>query len=222
VLGSGNGNRRINYNNSNTNSMITEGDDIDKDKEQEDKKLRYQILKKYIVDNFKIVLQHKEGIIAYDILLGKDAEMSKYKYMHNYNFVFRAQPYPPHYQTDIDQSTSDYKKVFFAFNTRDGKSACDPMILYVNKNIKVHELKRLLVEKLLKVNKVRENNISMSSLKFYTFKFQNNLIEKERLLIDSRDEVEVTSYFKQSVWNLLAEFPAKSSDFQEEGSMIIK
>lgn len=186
-----------------------------------DEAIRKNLLKHYICNFFKLILQHEDGIIAYEILVSKEKDFFEFTEKENYNFVYRLQPYPLIYTSEIDNNLN-FQKAFFAFNTRDGKSACDPIVLYIDPEIKVHKLKLIIIDALSKVEKVKHNNISMSSLKFYTFNFGNNQIEKDRLLIDSRGEIFVKNYFGSSVWNLLAEFPAVDSNYIEEGNMIIK
>lgn len=168
--------------------------------------------RKFNLSNFFVILQNPNACYSYDIFIDRKKELRMYKNSHL--MVYRLQPLR---DEDIRRSSdgANFKRVFVSFVTRDQKSACDPMILYLENDCKVHKFKSCLIEKLSKVKKVRKYDLSVKTLKFYAFNINNNSIEKTFLLNEGRDEELVFKWFNRTPYNLLVEFPATDSNFNE-------
>ena len=137
----------------------------------------------------------------------------EFKYNKMHMFSFRFQPF---FSSDITKITNiNYQKIFLSFRTRDNKFVCNPVITFVPKQYKVEELKILISRILSGIEFTKKFTTETKDLKLYTFKFEEDEIRKDSLLIESRDKVDLSSFFKNRVWNLLVEFPALQSNYKE-------
>jgi hypothetical protein len=159
-------------------------------------------------ENFYFLIQHSRGTFAYDIF--HDREQALFQYRHNRDLCieYRLQPF---INEDISMfHSSSNCKLFVTLVGKDGGPACDPIILFIDKESTVIQIKRLLVEKMNLIKKLvlSYGEINLTKIKFYTYSLQNYRPQKEILLLNSKDEEPLISYFKakNSAHNLLVEF----------------
>ena len=170
--------------------------------------------------NLCCILQEVNGTIAYEILFKPNDNLyRKMKENTSYIFLFRFQPYSnSHIKQFFNIENDSYNKVYLAFRTKDKQFVCDPIVISIDKAIKVADLKDNLYCILKKIKAL--DNYEVSDLKLYTFNYFDSVINKDRLLIESRNDSAVSAYFNKRAWNILVELPPKSKDYKE-GDLLI-
>jgi hypothetical protein len=160
-------------------------------------------------DTLHFILQNSESFLAYDIFTNNEEDLYKYA-RHNISIVYRLQPFP---KEEVEKF-KEKSKVFFALATRDFKSACDPVILHLDKAITVSEMKKIIFEKIKKITKLKNFDLTISKLKFYTYSLLDYKPQKDILLLKSKDDDPLFNYCKH---NILIEIP---SDVQNNANSL--
>lgn len=169
----------------------------------------YQQHKQQItIENFYFIMQHSHSTFAYDIFTDKSQDLFMHKNKHDLSIAYRLQPYN---SDEIEFFHSNHLKLFVALATKEGNSACDPMIVFIPRDTKVIDVKNLMLDKMQKIKNINtkyENNITLKSVKFYTYCLRDYRPSKEILLLNSKDEEPILSFFKSKngPYNLLIEF----------------
>lgn len=159
------------------------------------------------------ILQEKDGKIAYQLKSDSKEDITNFKTFTEV-FIFRFQPYLKKQVWKL-LNHMHFHQLYITFRTKDEKRAWDPIIIPIKQSLKIAELKEILSSIM---SKFKHDVLStdFSHTKLYTFRLESdNNIVKDRLLIDSRDSIELGAYYKPSVpWNVLIEFPAQGLSFK--------
>lgn len=152
------------------------------------------------INSFYFILQNENSFFAYDILINSQNNLFKYS-KHNLNIIYRLQP--------LEEIDINKKKLFIAFSTKDFKSACDPIILFVDDEVTVLEMKNIIYEKIKNIDKLEHYDIESEKIKFYTYSLIEYKPHKGVLLLKSKDDDMLFKYCKH---NILVEIPSDSID----------
>jgi hypothetical protein len=158
-------------------------------------------------NNFYFIIQHGLGTFAFDILVESSANLLRDDYERNLYLEYRLQIFS---KEEIETFAADERiKLFVAFITKEGNSACYPIIIFIKKNSTVLETKNLIIVKMKKINQLQVyGEVNLSKVKFYTYSLENYRPVKDILLINSKDEEQLIFYFKgkKGPYNILIEF----------------
>lgn len=167
--------------------------------------------------NFYFVIQNPESFYAYEQFDNKSDYLTKYQ---NNNLVieYRLQPYSDEDVELIESNTRN--KIFVAFCKRDLSAACDPIIIYPHQDSTVLQTKQMLLDKMKNIEKLKNEDLTLTKLKFYSYSLERYKPVKDVLLLSNKDESLMSNFWRNKTKNLLVELSSPENP-DSGGSMIL-
>jgi hypothetical protein len=164
--------------------------------------------------NYYFILQHPKIPYIYQLLIDNNCEL--FTYEGKADIQYRLQPFS---DDEIELfGNNNYFKLFIFFQTNSSHIYLDPIVLYVNRNEKLKDVKTMILDKMIRMNSILglfENNILedlenllaiiSSCLSFYQVRIHECKIKKEFNLHNKDIDTMENIYRDMRVYNLLVE-----------------
>ena len=164
------------------------------------------ILKDYYPDNtkedFYFILQSINNLTALDIFIDRSIDLYRHQKV-NTKINYRIQPFSKEDKLEFD----DGKKHFITFITKDNSFISYPFIVFMNNSEKFSFLKKLLFDKIRKIDLINSQEIPLNKFKFYICHLRDYFPVRSDLINNSRDEDNICQLFRMKPNNLLVEVP---------------
>lgn len=195
------------------------------DYSSDDPELDSQMKFKFICKYFKLITQFWERNLPVNITEISDVYIENLKSENNkgYKFFLRFQPFSFKDLKAINEYNNLNLYVVVGVS-KDNKTMFDPLIMTVNKDTKYNSMKELIIKSIPSYSCTLNQEIDkilLSNIKYYSIKSNGCSFDKlKNLFINTiADDVLFNNQINSNF--ILAEFPAISNDFKEEGSMSI-
>ena len=160
------------------------------------------ILKSYYQDipmeNFFFISSN--DITALDIFIESHTDLYKHKGKTKINY--RIQPFSKEEKHEFHQ----HKKHFISFTSKDNNFIAHPIVVFISTTEKFSVLKKLIFDKINKINYLNLLEIPLNKYKFYTCEF-NNYYPRKLDIINNRDDDFINQIHKSDILNILVEVP---------------
>lgn len=158
----------------------------------------------FLPEDYFFILQHPKKHYIYQMLIDNNYDLLKYESKADF-IEYRLQPFK---EQDIDcfQNT-DYFKIFVAFQyVSSTHLKIEPIVIYLDKSLKLFELKFYIADKLNKMKSTKEINFDECLIKYYTAKIFDLKVHKDVNLQQYKEEETLETVFKDTrVYNVLIE-----------------
>jgi len=156
--------------------------------------------------NFYFIIQNDKASFAYDLFANRSINLFQHK---NAGVLIRYRLQPLRDQEIENINEKENCKIFCAFSTKEQNVACNPIVFFSKVTSTVKEIKMFLLEKMNKIEQlaILYGEITLEKVKFYTYSLIDYNPVKDILLLRSKDDEPIQSYFKKGgANNLLIEF----------------